>query len=190
MNQVRLLLLPLLLAGSGQAGRLSHELPRLSSPYGGGGPGYAGYVSPLRPGYRWGSARSLPQSRYHYYPPPLPHPPPPPPQHFPRLSPYVVHLAAPTVVPARSEGATLSIIEEEETALEETPRAARENQQPGEEEEENYNFGYAVKDSSQGDDFSHQESHQGDLTRGEYRVALPDGRVQVESDLVQGPFSA
>ena len=88
------------------------------------------------------------------------------------------------MIPARSEAATLSIIEESETALEETPRATRENQQTvGEEKEEeeegNYNFGYAVKDSRQGDDFSHQVSHQGDLTSGEYRVALPDGRVQV-----------
>ena len=82
----------------------------------------------------------------------------------------------------------MSIIEEAETALEETPRAARENteaereEEEEEEEEENYNFGYAVKDSRQGDDFSHQESHQGDQTTGEYRVALPDGRVQVECD--------
>ena len=174
MTPVRLLLL---LAGYSQASRLTHSLPRLS-PYRGGG--YGGYVSPLRPGYQWSSARSLPVSRYRY------HPPPPPPQYLPRLSPYVVHLPPPTVIPARSEAATLSIIEESETALEETPRATRENQQTvGEEEEEeeegNYNFGYAVKDSRQGDDFSHQVSHQGDLTSGEYRVALPDGRVQVQS---------
>ena len=89
------------------------------------------------------------------------------------------------MIPARSEAATLSIIEESETALEETPRAIRENmgsereEKEEEEEEENYNFGYAVKDRKQGDDYSHQVSHHGDLTTGEYRVALPDGRVQV-----------
>ena len=124
MTPVRLLLL---LAGSIQASRLTHSLPRLS-PYRGGG--YGGYVSPLRPGYQWSSARSLSVSRYHY------HPPPPPPQYLPRLSPYVVHLPPPTVIPARSEAATLSIIEESETALEETPRATRENQQTVVEEEE------------------------------------------------------
>ena len=42
-----------------------------------------------------------------------------------------------------------------------------------------FNFGYAVKDAAQGDDFSHQVSSDGANTTGEYRVALPDGRVQV-----------
>ena len=46
-------------------------------------------------------------------------------------------------------------------------------------EEEMFNFGYAVKDAAQGDDFSHQVSSDGANTTGEYRVALPDGRVQV-----------
>ena len=46
-------------------------------------------------------------------------------------------------------------------------------------EEEMFNFGYAVKDEAQGDDFSHQVSSDGDNTTGEYRVALPDGRIQV-----------
>ena len=45
--------------------------------------------------------------------------------------------------------------------------------------QENYNFGYAVKDDLSGDDFSHQVTNDGRKTKGEYRVALPDGRVQV-----------
>ena len=43
----------------------------------------------------------------------------------------------------------------------------------------NYAFGYAVKDDYTGDDFSHQESRDGYKTSGEYRVALPDGRIQI-----------
>ena len=48
------------------------------------------------------------------------------------------------------------------------------------EEEELFDIGYAVKDDDLGDEFSHQISNDGEVnTRGEYRVALPDGRVQV-----------
>ncbi len=36
-----------------------------------------------------------------------------------------------------------------------------------------------MKDSYSGDDFSHQEQRDGYATSGEYRVALPDGRVQI-----------
>ena len=43
----------------------------------------------------------------------------------------------------------------------------------------NYAFGYAVRDDYTGDDFSHQESRDGYKTSGEYRVALPDGRIQI-----------
>ena len=42
-----------------------------------------------------------------------------------------------------------------------------------------YEFGYAVKDDYSGDDFSHKETRDEHMTQGEYRVALPDGRVQV-----------
>lgn len=42
-----------------------------------------------------------------------------------------------------------------------------------------YAFGYAVKDSYSGDDFSHSETRDGYTTSGEYRVALPDGRIQI-----------
>ncbi|BES89073.1 Insect cuticle protein [Nesidiocoris tenuis] len=45
----------------------------------------------------------------------------------------------------------------------------------------NYAFSYAVKDGDHGDDFSHSQAHHGAQTKGEYRVKLPDGRVQVVS---------
>ena len=38
---------------------------------------------------------------------------------------------------------------------------------------------YAVRDASNGEDFSHAESKSGQLTQGEYSVLLPDGRRQV-----------
>ena len=44
-----------------------------------------------------------------------------------------------------------------------------------------YEFGYAVKDDYSGDDFSHKETRDEHMTQGEYRVALPDGRVQVST---------
>ncbi|XP_075214069.1 uncharacterized protein LOC142320251 [Lycorma delicatula] len=45
----------------------------------------------------------------------------------------------------------------------------------------NYAFSYAVKDHQSGDDFSHSQAHDGKATQGEYRVKLPDGRIQVVS---------
>lgn len=45
----------------------------------------------------------------------------------------------------------------------------------------NYAFSYIVKDHQSGDDFSHSQAHNGKATRGQYRVKLPDGRVQVVS---------
>lgn len=38
-----------------------------------------------------------------------------------------------------------------------------------------------MKDHQSGDDFSHSQAHNGKATRGQYRVKLPDGRVQVVS---------
>ena len=43
----------------------------------------------------------------------------------------------------------------------------------------NYAFGYSVNDEYTGEDFSHTESRDGYVTSGEYRVALPDGRIQI-----------
>ncbi|XP_057317921.1 probable WRKY transcription factor protein 1 [Microplitis mediator] len=42
-----------------------------------------------------------------------------------------------------------------------------------------YEFGYAVKDSATGNDFGRQETSDGETVRGEYRVQLPDGRIQI-----------
>lgn len=38
-----------------------------------------------------------------------------------------------------------------------------------------------MRDHQSGDDFSHSQAHDGKATQGEYRVKLPDGRVQVVS---------
>lgn len=42
-----------------------------------------------------------------------------------------------------------------------------------------FDFTYAVKEADYGNDFSHNAISDGDITRGEYRVQLPDGRTQV-----------
>ncbi|XP_052748002.1 homeobox protein 2-like [Galleria mellonella] len=45
----------------------------------------------------------------------------------------------------------------------------------------NYAFSYTVKDQKTGDDFSHSQHSSGSATNGEYRVRLPDGRMQIVS---------
>ncbi|XP_066154026.1 uncharacterized protein [Euwallacea fornicatus] len=45
----------------------------------------------------------------------------------------------------------------------------------------NYAFAYKVLDKATGDDFSHQQVRSSKATNGEYRVKLPDGRVQIVS---------
>jgi collagen type III alpha len=42
-----------------------------------------------------------------------------------------------------------------------------------------YEFKYEVNDASTGQEFGHQESREGDVVTGEYRVLLPDGRTQI-----------
>ncbi|XP_076064416.1 cuticle protein 19-like [Oratosquilla oratoria] len=42
-----------------------------------------------------------------------------------------------------------------------------------------FEFAYAVKDDYSGNDFSHDEKSDGDVTSGSYRVLLPDGRTQI-----------
>nr|CAD7588596.1 unnamed protein product [Timema genevievae] len=42
-----------------------------------------------------------------------------------------------------------------------------------------YDFNYAVKDDYYGTDYSRNEVSDGDVVRGEYRVQLPDGRLQI-----------
>jgi hypothetical protein len=42
-----------------------------------------------------------------------------------------------------------------------------------------FDFEYAVNDIPTSNDFQHKANSDGDVTRGEYRVQLPDDRVQV-----------
>ncbi|KAK9871467.1 hypothetical protein WA026_012841 [Henosepilachna vigintioctopunctata] len=42
-----------------------------------------------------------------------------------------------------------------------------------------YEFGYQVRDDYTGNNYNRQESSDGNQVRGEYRVALPDGRTQI-----------
>ncbi|XP_058791209.1 basic salivary proline-rich protein 1-like [Phymastichus coffea] len=44
-----------------------------------------------------------------------------------------------------------------------------------------FDFNYAVKEAAYGNDYSHNAISDGDVTRGEYRVILPDGRTQIVS---------
>lgn len=42
-----------------------------------------------------------------------------------------------------------------------------------------FDFNYNVNDIETGNDYSHNAVSDGDVTRGEYRVQLPDGRTQI-----------
>lgn len=42
-----------------------------------------------------------------------------------------------------------------------------------------FNFQYAVNDVETANDYTHNAVSDGDVTRGEYRVHLPDGRTQI-----------
>ncbi|KAG5894211.1 hypothetical protein JTB14_038381 [Gonioctena quinquepunctata] len=50
-----------------------------------------------------------------------------------------------------------------------------------EQQKKNYAFSYKVVDRLSGDDFSHSQITNSKTTNGEYRVKLPDGRVQIVS---------
>ena len=52
---------------------------------------------------------------------------------------------------------------------------------PYESVEKYYQYGYQVDDHYTGDYHGHMEHTAGHLTKGEYKVKLPDGRVQVVS---------
>ncbi|XP_042226740.1 pro-resilin-like [Homarus americanus] len=52
--------------------------------------------------------------------------------------------------------------------------------------EAQYNFNYAVKHDPSGNDFGHQETRDGDNTKGSYYVQLPDGRLQTVTYFVDG----
>ena len=49
-----------------------------------------------------------------------------------------------------------------------------------------YNFAYAVDDAASYNNFGHQESSDGKVVTGSYRVALPDGRTQIVTYKVDG----
>lgn len=42
-----------------------------------------------------------------------------------------------------------------------------------------FDFSYAVNEREFGNEYSHNAISDGDVTRGEYRIQLPDGRMQV-----------
>lgn len=42
-----------------------------------------------------------------------------------------------------------------------------------------FDFSYSVNDVATANDYAHKAVSDGDVTRGEYRVALPDGRTQI-----------
>lgn len=44
-----------------------------------------------------------------------------------------------------------------------------------------YGFDYAVNDMYSGVDFAQKEESDGNVVTGEYRVQLPDGRLQIVS---------
>ena len=52
-----------------------------------------------------------------------------------------------------------------------------------------YQYQYAVADDYSGADFAQTESRDGYKTYGEYRVALPDGRVQIVTYNVEDAYS-
>ena len=49
-----------------------------------------------------------------------------------------------------------------------------------------YAFAYAVKDDPSYNDYGHQETSDGKVVSGSYRVLLPDGRVQTVNYKVDG----
>ncbi|XP_069958459.1 pro-resilin-like [Cherax quadricarinatus] len=52
--------------------------------------------------------------------------------------------------------------------------------------EAKYDFNWSVKDDDSDNDFGHQESRDGDNTKGSYYVQLPDGRLQKVTYYVDG----
>lgn len=46
-------------------------------------------------------------------------------------------------------------------------------------EKKQYEYAYAVKDRTSGDDFSHTQKQENGSVKGSYKVRLPDGRIQI-----------
>lgn len=57
---------------------------------------------------------------------------------------------------------------------------------PEHHEPAHYEFGYKVADDKYGANFGHNENRDGYVTKGEYHVVLPDGRVQTVTYYVDG----
>ena len=54
---------------------------------------------------------------------------------------------------------------------------------------QSYGYKYDVDAPEYGTKFGHQETRRVDVTNGEYYVLLPDGRTQVITYNVNGPYS-
>ncbi|XP_069363272.1 glycosyltransferase-like protein gnt13 isoform X1 [Maniola hyperantus] len=63
----------------------------------------------------------------------------------------------------------------------ESSKESDENNNKDYDQDQNYAFSYRVKDQTTGDDFSHKQQSVSGGTNGEYRVRLPDGRLQIVS---------
>ncbi|XP_068248159.1 cuticle protein 7-like [Palaemon carinicauda] len=61
----------------------------------------------------------------------------------------------------------------------EAPRPSYSAPEPTYEKGMPFDFEYAVKDGYKGVDFAHDSESDGNVVKGEYRVALPDGRTQI-----------
>ncbi|XP_068232133.1 cuticle protein 19.8-like [Palaemon carinicauda] len=96
-----------------------------------------------------------------------PPPPPPPPSGLYNLpsNPVPVTANPPTTYPPRPQPPST-------TARTTTTTTAMMGGMP-------YDFGYGVDDPDSGNQFSQKEASDGNVVRGEYRVLLPDGRLQI-----------
>ncbi|KAK8383837.1 hypothetical protein O3P69_015934 [Scylla paramamosain] len=66
------------------------------------------------------------------------------------------------------------------------PRRSSESFESFESSEAKYNFQWAVDHDPSSNEYGHQETRDGDNTKGSYYVQLPDGRLQQVSYFVDG----
>lgn len=71
----------------------------------------------------------------------------------------------------------VAVVEPAQHAVVAAPGLYRE-QKEHQEYASQYRFGYRVRDEHGGNDFGHAETREGKMTKGEYFVTLPDGRLQ------------